>query len=75
MVSEIRANTESFLSMRMNGGPGFRFAVTNGSIVQNATQKAERQRMMKALVRAMELNFIDTDHHNDLDSRSRSGIL
>ena len=76
-MSETRAKTESFLSMRMNSGPGFRFAVANGSTVQNATQKAERQRIMRVtrLVRVMELSFIVEDYHNDLNPRSRSGIL
>lgn len=77
MASDIWANTESFLSMRINSGPGFRFAVTNGSTVQNATKKAERQRMMRItpLVRAMELKFNFEDYHNDLNPRSRSDIL
>ena len=50
VVGETRAHTESFLLIRMNSGPGLRYAaVTNGSTVQNAAQKVERQRMMRVI--------------------------
>lgn len=50
VVREARASTESFLSIRMNLGPGSRVAVTNGRTVQNAAQRREKHCMMRVIL-------------------------
>lgn len=46
-MRKARAYTESFLSIRMNSGPGVSLAVTDGSSVQNAAKRVEGHRIVK----------------------------